>query len=296
MAQGRDAFVRLAGAFALSLQLGLIGAGIQASRTPAMHEREARAHGLVCTYRLLDLDVLGVTADALPALLGDAERAGFAGLNVTHPCKQSVIPHLTALDDDARAIGAVNTVVLEAGARTGYNTDWWAFRESMRRGLPDAPLRRVVQLGAGGAGAATAYAILDMGAELLELVDAVPGRAQALAQGLAVRFPGRVVAAAPARGSIAQADGLIHATPLGMAAHPGTALPADWLHARLWVAEVVYFPLETALLRAARERGCRTLDGAGMAVWQAVEAFRLFTGLVADPQRMRRFFDEAGVR
>ncbi|HVY66235.1 MAG TPA: shikimate dehydrogenase [Gammaproteobacteria bacterium] len=278
------------------LLLGLIGSGIQASRTPSMHEREARAHGLSCTYRLLDLDVLGHGAEFLPTLLRAAERAGFAGLNVTHPCKQSVIPQLTALDDDARAIGAVNTVVLRAGTRTGYNTDWSAFRASIQHGLPDAALRRVVQLGAGGAGAATAYAILALGAQRLEIVDTEPARAAALAQRLAVRFPGRVLAAEASRAALASADGLIHATPVGMAAHPGVALPAEWLHERLWVAEVVYFPLETQLLKAARARGCRTLDGAGMAVWQAVEAFRLFTGLAANPERMRRFFDEAGTR
>jgi shikimate dehydrogenase len=279
-----------------ALLLGLIGAGIRASRTPGMHEREAAAHGMRCTYRLLDLDVLGAAPEMLPLLIAAAERAGFAGLNVTHPCKQSVIAHLTHLADDARAVGAVNTVVLREGARRGHNTDWWAFRESVRRGLPDAVLRRVVQLGAGGAGAATAYAILDMGAERLELVDTLPARAAALAQRLDARFPGRVVAAEPSRAALAAADGLIHATPIGMAAHPGTAVPADWLHDGLWVAEVVYFPLETELLAAARARGCRTLDGAGMAVWQAVEAFRLFTGLAADPQRMRRFFVEAGTR
>jgi shikimate dehydrogenase len=281
---------------AATLLLGLIGAGIQASRTPAMHEREAHAHGIRCSYRLFDLDVLGHSADLLPLLLHAAEHAGFAGLNVTHPCKQTVIPHLTSLADDARAIGAVNTVVLRDGTRTGHNTDWWAFRESVRRGVPDASLRRIVQLGAGGAGAATAYAILEMGAARLELVDTLPARAAALAQRLDARFPGRVVAAELSQQAIAAADGLIHATPVGMAAHPGIALPLDWLHERLWVAELVYFPLETTLLRAARARGCRTLDGAGMAVWQAVEAFRLFTGEAADPERMRRFFVEAGLR
>jgi shikimate dehydrogenase len=278
------------------LLLGLVGAGIQASRTPTMHEREAQAHGIPCTYRLLDLDVLGSSADMLPLLLGAAERAGFAGLNITHPCKQTAIPYLTALTDDARAIGAVNTVVLRDGARIGHNTDWWAFRESLRRGLPNASLRHVVQFGAGGAGAATAYAILEMGAERLELVDAVPARAEALGRRLDARFAGRVFAAVPSRDALAEATGLIHATPIGMTAHPGLALPAEWLHERLWVAEVVYFPLTTALLRAARDRGCLTLDGAGMAVWQAVEAFRLFTGAAADPERMRRFFVEAGPR
>ena len=276
--------------------LGLVGSGIQASRTPSMHEREAQAHGVACTYRLFDLDVLGYGTDFLPLLLNAAERAGYLGLNVTHPCKQAVIPHLTALAEDARAIGAVNTVVLRDGARIGHNTDWWAFRESMRRSLPDASLRHVVQLGAGGAGAATAYAILEMGAERLDLVDAVPARAEALARRLAARFTGRVFAAPPSRDALAAAAGLIHCTPIGMAAHPGMALPAEWLHERLWVAEIVYFPLTTALLRAARDRGCRTLDGAGMGVWQAVEAFRLFTGVAADAERMGRFFVEAGPR
>ncbi len=276
--------------------LGLVGAGIQASRTPSMHEREAQARGIACTYRLLDLDVLGYGAEFLPLLLDATERAGFRGLNVTHPCKQAAIPYLTTLTDDARAIGAVNTVVLRDGARLGYNTDWWAFRESMRRNLPDASLRHVIQLGAGGAGAATAYAILEMGAERLDLVDAVPARAEALAHRLDARFAGRVFAATLSRDALALAAGLIHATPIGMAAHPGMALPAEWLHERLWVAEVVYFPLTTALLRAARERGCITLDGAGMAVWQAVEAFQLFTGVAADAERMRRFFLEAAPR
>jgi shikimate dehydrogenase len=278
------------------LLLGLIGSGIQASRTPAMHEREALAQGIACTYGLLDLDALGPTADMLPLLLDAAERVGFAGLNITHPCKQTVIPHLTSLSEDARRIGAVNTVVLREGTRVGHNTDWWAFRESMRRGLPDAALRRVVQLGAGGAGAATAYAVLEMGAARLDLVDADPARAAALARRLDAHFPGRVAATELTRSVLDAADGLIHATPTGMAAHPGMALPADWLRAALWVAELVYFPLVTELLAAARAAGCRTLDGSGMAVWQAVEAFRLFTGRAADPERMRRFFAAAAAR
>lgn len=273
--------------------LGLIGAGIGASRTPAMHEREAAALGIPCVYQLLDLDVLGHGAEALPSLLDAAERVGFTGLNITHPCKQAVMTHLTELSPDARGVGAVNTVLFRHGARIGHNTDWWAFRESMQTGLPDASLRRVVQLGAGGAGAATAYAVLKMGAYRLDIVDTVPVRAQALVRHLDVQFPGQVFAASGVSDVIATADGLIHATPTGMVSHPGTALPVSMLREDLWVAEVVYFPLDTALLQAARARGCRTLDGSGMALWQAVEAFRLFTGLTPDARRMRQFFLEA---
>jgi len=277
------------------LLLGLIGAGIQLSRTPEMHEREAAAHGLRCLYQLLDLNMIEGGATALPSLVEAAERTRFAGLNITYPCKEAVMAHLTALSDDARAVGAVNTVVFDGAVRAGYNTDWWAFRESFTRGLPGVPLTRVVQLGAGGAGAATAYAALTMGVNRLDIIDVVESRAISLAERLERQFPGRVFASRDVVGVTRVADGVIHATPTGMASHPGLPLPADVIRDHLWIAEVVYFPLETDLVRLARARGCRTLDGSGMAVWQAVEAFRLFTGLVADPDRMRTFFYEAAV-
>ena len=278
-----------------SFLVGLIGAGIQASRTPAMHEHEGAEQGLHYMYRLIDLDVLGLDAEDLPELLTAAERMGFAGLNITFPCKQSVVPLLTHLSDDARALGAVNTVVLSDGRRIGHNTDWWGFAESFRRGLPGAAMQRVVQLGAGGAGCAVAHAALTLGVRRLEIFDLEPGRVHQLAADLSARFgAGRAVAGASLDKAMAEADGLIHATPTGMAKHPGLPLPAALLRAQTWVAEIVYFPLETELLRAARALGCRTLDGGGMAVFQAVEAFRLFTGVTPDADRMRRHFESMG--
>src|SRR2546428_7897471 len=141
---------------------GLIGAGIQLSRSPALHEREADEQGLRYLYKLIDLDQLGVGVEALPELLTAAKRMGFAGLNITYPCKQAIIPLLDGLSEDARALNAVNTVVIRDGRLTGHNTDWWGFAEGFRRGLPDARLERVVQLGAGGAGAAGAHAALGL--------------------------------------------------------------------------------------------------------------------------------------
>jgi shikimate dehydrogenase len=277
------------------LLLGLIGSGIQASRTPAMHEREAAEHGLTCLYQPIDLDEPGRGPEALPELLSSAERVGFAGLNITHPCKQAVLPLLTDLSGDARALGAVNTVVLRAGRRWGHNTDWAGFAASFRQGLPGASIRRVTQLGAGGAGAATAYAILRMGAGHLTLVDRDASRGGALASRCNSIFgEGRAGASDDIAASLADADGLIHATPTGMSGHPGMALPAFLLRASLWVAEIVYFPLETELLRAARAAGCRTLDGSGMAVHQAAEAFRLFSGLEPDATRMHLHFVAMG--
>jgi len=278
-----------------SYRVGLIGAGIQASRTPSMHEHEAAEQGLHCEYKLIDLEKLQVGADALADLLEDAESRGYAGLNITYPCKQSVLGLLHDLSDDARAIGAVNTVLLSSGRRMGHNTDWWGFAESFRRGLQDVQKDSVVQLGAGGAGAAVAHAILTLGARKLTLFDLDASRAKNLASDLCARFgAGRALAGSDLAAAMATADGLIHATPTGMVKYPGLPLPAALLRPALWVAEIVYFPLETELLRVARRLGCRTMNGSGMAVFQAVEAFRLFTGITPDAERMQRHFASMG--
>ena len=270
---------------------GLIGSGIQASRTPALHEREGAAQGLRLIYKLIDLDVLRLGPEALGELLTAAERMGFSGLNITYPCKQAVVPLLDQLSPDARALGAVNTVLLKDGRRIGHNTDCSGFAESFRRGLPDVRRDRVVQLGAGGAGAAVAHALLAEGVGRLAISDTDTPRAEGLAADLVARFgAGRAVAVGDLAAEVAAADGLVNCTPVGMAKLPGTPLPVALLRPALWVAEIVYFPLETELLRAARAIGCRTLDGGGMAVFQAVGAFRLFTGLEPDAARMQRHF------
>ncbi|WP_277185590.1 shikimate dehydrogenase [Caballeronia sp. BR00000012568055] len=274
-----------------SYLIGLIGSGIAGSLTPAMHEQEGRHLGLNYVYRRIDLQALKLEPTALPDLLDAAERMGYDGLNITYPCKQLVIPLLDDLDPDARALGAVNTVVLKDGKRIGYNTDWSGFARAFQRGLPGAPMERVVQLGAGGAGAAVAHAALTMGARTLTLFDADETRAASLAAELGARFPDRTVrAGGDLRATLAEASGLIHATPTGMAKLPGLPLPAEYLHRELWVAEIVYFPLETELLKVAKSLGCRTVSGGGMAVCQAVDAMRIFTGLEPDAERMFAHF------
>ncbi|WP_432189017.1 shikimate dehydrogenase [Streptomyces sp. Tue6028] len=272
-----------------SYLVGLVGAGIGPSLSPALHEREGDRQGLRCLYRLIDIDELGVGPEAVGELVRAARDVGFDGLNITHPCKQLVIDHLDELAPQARALSAVNTVVFEDGRAIGHNTDVTGFAASFARGLPDVSLERVVQLGAGGAGAAVAHAVLTLGAGQVTVVDAMPDRAAVLAAALEAHFgAGRAAAASPdaLAGLLPDADGIVHATPTGMAAHPGLPLPAALLHPRLWVAEVVYRPLETELLRTARALGCATLDGGGMAAFQAADAFRLFTGREPDSARM----------
>lgn len=257
-----------------------------------MHMREAAAQGLGCVYRMIDLATLGLGAEALPELLTAAERMGFDGLNITHPCKQAVVPLLTDLSPEAEALGAVNTVVLRDGRRIGHNTDCSGFAEGFRRQLPGVALRRAVQLGAGGAGTAVAEAALRLGVGTLAVFDRDQARAAGVAAALCARHgPGRAVAGTDLAAAMAEADGLIHATPTGTAAHPGLPLEASLLRPSHWVSEIVYFPLETALLRLAAARGCRTAHGGGMAVFQAAHAFALFAGLRPDADRMLAHFN-----
>lgn len=272
---------------------GLIGAGIQQSRTPAMHEREGAAQGLGYVYRLIDLDALKLDNGALEELLTAAQRMSFTGLNITFPAKQAIIPLLDELSPEASGIGAVNTVVLKDGKRVGHNTDCLGFAEGFRRGMREARRDRVVQMGAGGAGAAVAHALLLEGVQQLSIFDVEPARAQALADNLNQHFPGQPAqAGSDLLTALAEADGLVNTTPMGMAKLPGMPVPKSALRPALWVAEIVYFPLETELLREARALGCRTLDGGTMAVFQAVKAFELFSGRQADAERMMAHFAE----
>ncbi|GAN80565.1 shikimate dehydrogenase [Acidocella aminolytica] len=271
--------------------LGLIGEGIGPSRTPRMQMAEGKAQGLNIRYDLFDLSALNLNVSDLPKLLTDIEAAGYAGVNVTHPCKQAVIPLLNELSADAQALGAVNTVLLRDGRRIGHNTDWSGFSENFHRRLNGADMAHAVQIGAGGAGSAVAYALLKLGAAKLTLIDTDLSRAESLVARYAPLFPAaKIEAADTPELSMQSATGLVNCTPMGMAAHPGLPLPATLLRPDLWVAEIVYFPLETALVQTARALGCRVSDGGGMAVFQAVEAFRLFTGQEPDAERMLTSF------
>lgn len=267
--------------------VGLIGSNIQGSLSPALHEDAFAAAGLIGHYHLMDLDLLGTRAD-LASLLEAARTAGFAGLNVTHPCKEAVVPLLDGLAEEARQIGAVNTVVFDrAGRAVGHNTDRSGFRRALAEALGSVAGSAVVLVGAGGAGRAVASALLDLGAGRIEVLDRLPERAAALVAAI-----GQPCCVAGDLGrALAAADGVVNATPVGMVGHAGSAVPAALLRPDLWVAEVVYTPLETELVLAARRRGCRVLTGDRMCVHQAADAFHLFTGLAPDRERMQRLFD-----
>jgi shikimate dehydrogenase len=254
---------------------------------------EGRAHGLDYLYRTVDLAEVGVAPEQIGEVLDWAVALGFHALNVTHPCKRLVLDHLHAIHDVALAVGAVNTVVFTDKGAIGYNTDTTGFASGFAEGLPDASTEAVVLVGAGGAGGAVGDALMRLGTEHLTVVDADVDRASGLAHDLATRYPdARIDASSVDKLSVLLpvSSGVVHCTPTGMAEHPGVPFDTDLLHPRLWVADIVYRPLDTALLAAARERGCRTLDGGHMAVHQATEAFELITGIAPDVDRMTQHF------
>lgn len=277
----------------LAVLVGLLGRAIQSSRSPIMHEREASRLGIDCAYLLIDFDALHLPDEALQAVVSAGAALGFAGFNVTHPFKQQVIAHLDALSPEAQAIGAVNTIVFSATGAEGHNTDAWGFAQSFKENMAGVGLDHVVQFGAGGAGAAVGHALLGLGVKDLAIIDSEPARAESLALRLRTSSGRSVRAVSDVAAALAQADGIVNTTPVGMAKYPGLPFAAPLLRPRHWVTEIVYFPAETELLRQARALGCRTLAGTGMAICQAARAFELFTGRTPDRAAMAGHFEAA---
>lgn len=269
--------------------IGLVGHGIQRSHTPLLHQREADRQGVRLTYKIIDSFDHGLAADDLPDVLRWARILGYRGLNVTHPFKQAIVQYLDELVGEARVLGSVNTLVFDNGAIRGYNTDATGFSRSFERDFADVPKDHVVQIGAGGAGTAVAYALLSLDVRHLTLFDLDVTRAARLADLLGTEFGAgrvtvRVQPGLPA--ALAKADGLVNATPMGMAQHPGSPVSAADLRKEMWVADIVYRPADTGLLQAARSVGAPTLHGGGMSVYQAAAAYEHFTGRPADVEAM----------
>jgi shikimate dehydrogenase len=277
------------------LLVGLIGANIQKSLSPALQQEACRAAGLDGYYHLMDLDVL--PGSNLESLLGAAQTAGFAGVNVTYPCKEAVLPLLDEVSAEARQIGAVNTVTIGPGGCTaGYNTDRIGFRRAFEEAFGRGAIagKVAVLVGAGGAGRAVAFALFDLGVETLLISDSDADRAHGLAQTLQSSFgSGRSRAVTDAISELSGAAGAVNATPVGMLGIPGIPIPLSGIAGHHWVADVIYTPLETELVKGARAKGCKVMGGAGMCVHQAVESFRLFTGYAADLHHMHHTFAEA---
>ena len=278
-------------------RIGLVGAGIATSLSPLLHEREAAALGLHdYSYDLIDLDRTGTPVGCTGDVVREAIAAGYTGLNVTHPCKQVVLDVLDELSPGARAIGAVNTVVVAAvdGKRArliGHNTDGSGFLAALRSQLPQVPLERVLLLGAGGAGSAVAHALAEAGVSELAVADADADRA-AQVRSRVHATDVRTVGIDEVPAVLAGCDGVVNATPIGMTGFAGSPVDPAALHPGLWAADVVYRPIRTEFLAAAVALGCPVLDGGHMLVAQAADTFALLTGVQPDRARMRAHLDD----
>jgi len=278
------------------LLLGLIGRNIQGSLSPPLFADALATAGIDGYYHLMDVERMA--ARTLPQLLDAVKATGFAGGNITYPFKQDILPLLDAVDPEAAQVGAVNTVVIaEDGRTTGYNFDRRGWRNSFAEkfGVAAAHNATVVLIGAGGAGRAVAFALIDLGVAALVLHDLDPARANALRADVSKHYgASRCRVSRDLARDIAAADGVVNATQVGMRGFPGNPVPVAALKASQWAADVIYTPVETEFLKAAAAKGCRVLNGGGMCVHQAVAAFRMFTGIEVDVGRLHRVF-AAGV-
>jgi quinate/shikimate dehydrogenase (NAD+) len=271
--------------------LGLVGARIGRSISPAMHEAAGRATGIDVRYHLIDAHVIGFGPDALPQLLNGVKLAGFAGVNVTFPFKEAIVPWLDGIEGAAQQVGAANTVVVRDGRLVGHNTDYSGFISGWRRAFESRKPGVAALIGAGGVGRAIAHALAALGAEEVRLSDLEPARAATLAQILRSRYPGvRAIVAADAQEACAGASGIVNATPVGMHAFPGSPVPEWSLSGIAWTMDAVYTPLETAFISAARRAGAAVMTGQELAIGQAMDAFELFFGRPAPEEVMRDTF------
>jgi quinate/shikimate dehydrogenase (NAD+) len=275
-----------------SFVVGLIGDNIGGSLAKPLQEGEGEAQGLSLAYRLVDATRTGLGLHDTADVLRWATRLGFDGLAVTHPFKNAVMACVDEATPEAQALGASNLVVIRDGRSVAHNTDWVGFAEALRATLPEALGDRMVLLGAGGAGVAVGYGALRYGAAHLEIVDQDVERAAAVAARLgALVGRDRVSSTTELAGALRGAGGLIQATPVGMDAHPGLPFDPALLRPDQWVADIIYFPLETDLVHRARAAGCRVMTGGAMAVHQHAAAFDLLTGRPADIRRMQATFE-----
>ncbi|UGX93147.1 shikimate dehydrogenase [Bradyrhizobium barranii subsp. barranii] len=269
------------------LLTGLIGAPIAHSASPAMHERAAEALGLRGHYQLIE--VAGADAAGLRMMLEGVRRLGFAGVNVTYPYKEAVVPLLDELAPGATAMGAVNTVVAKDGRLIGHNTDTTGFARAVAPLLAPSG-NAVAVIGTGGVGKAIAFALASLKVSGLRIFDSETARAEKLASLLA-RHGGATVAKS-VEDALDGATGLVNGTPVGMLPNRGMPVPAALLHEKMWVADAVYSPLITPLLAAAQAKGARIMTGRELAIYQAADAFELFTGLAPSTEVMGEAFDE----
>ncbi|MCD1258441.1 shikimate dehydrogenase [Paenibacillus athensensis] len=269
---------------------GVFGDPVRHSRSPLMLNRAFAEAGVNGAYAAFH-----VKPEGLSEAVAGIRALGFRGVNVTIPHKVEVMAHLDEIDEGARVIGAVNTIVNDGGKLTGYNTDGIGYARSLKEetGLS---LRgcRVLLLGAGGAARGVAYALAKEGAASVCIANRTTSRADELAAAIAAFAPARGVALDEIAGLADDVDLVVNTTSAGMHPHVDE-LPADtsWVDGRHIASDLIYNPRTTRFLREAQERGARIHGGLGMFIYQGAYAFEYWTGLPAPVAAMRQVVEQS---
>jgi len=272
-----------------TIHLGLIGDNIGKSLSPRLHGLAAAQNNRAVVYERLIPAERGVDFDAL----FDTIAAGdYRGVNVTYPYKEQAARRVTIGDPLVRAIGAVNTVLFDDGGPHGFNTDYTGFIAAYRRIRGETPPGPVLMIGAGGVGKAIAFALVALGLEEIRIADRDLSRASALADALKAERPGLIIRTGSDTAALAAgAGGLVNCTPVGMIGYDGTPLERTAMTGAAWVFDAVYTPLETRFLKDAAQEGLQIISGYELFIGQGVDAWRIFTGLPVDEQRLREALD-----
>ncbi|MCP1132581.1 shikimate dehydrogenase [Paenibacillus polysaccharolyticus] len=271
----------------LPVLLGVMGDPIAHSKSPAMHNAALQAAGVHGMYMPLH-----VQPDQLEAAIRGIVALGYRGVNVTIPHKEQVMQYLDVIDDSARLIGAVNTIVNENGKLTGYNTDGIGYVRSLKEeAVPQLEGKRIAVLGAGGAARGVIYALALEKPEQISILNRTADRALTLATDLRSHGLGDISGNGmqDAQAVLATADIVINTTAAGMHPHVDD-VPVDpaWIREGAAVSDLIYNPLETRLLRESRLSGCTVHGGLGMFVYQGAVAFEHWLGIPAPVDTMRR--------
>ena len=268
------------------VRLGLLGDNIAASMAPLLHRSAGALLGFEVQYDLLVPAEVGLGFDAL---LDRCAREGYRGVNVTHPYKERAAARVEIESSRVRAIGAVNLVRFESGRKCGFNTDHSGFLAAWRAAFGSERPGVVCQVGAGGAGRAIGFALAELGADAIRLVDIDRDRARRLAEALRGSYPGLDAVAPPSlEESIVGAGGLVNSSPVGMVGHDGTPIPRTFMRGAAWAFDAVYTPVRTRFLADAEAAGLDTLSGFELFFHQGADGFELFFGESVDRVRLRR--------
>lgn len=258
-----------------ALQLGLIGENIAASRAPQLHRCCGRLVGLDIRYELLVPHELGLSFDTV---FDHIAEKGWHGVNITLPYKEKAAARVKPGDPAIARIAAINTVRLGSQGAEGFNTDYTGFMAAYRAAFGSMAPGRVMLIGAGGLGKAVAFALVELKAAHIIVVDNNGATARALARTITQSSNRRTSARSGDIGAISQVNGVVNCTPLGMHGYPGSPVPHGLFPKDVWAFDAIYTPLETPFRAQAEASGALFLSGYELFLHQGVQAFEIFTG------------------